>query len=171
MVRLGVLSRFLVVLVSAFVLLGSACAKPEPPRITPKEARVTAIGPQGIELLLLVEAVNPNRFTLTAQSFTGKATLDGKWEMGSVTIDKAIVLPPNVPTPIEVPMKLPWTDLRALTALAMSPRPVPYAVQGSAKIGGDRLNVDVPFGIVGTITREQIAAAAMKSLPGAFPPP
>jgi LEA14-like dessication related protein len=152
----------------------SACQKPEPPHITPKEARIVAVGPKGLEILLRVEATNPNRMTLSAQSFTGKAKLDGKWDMGSVTIAKPVVLPPNVPTMIDVPMTMPWTDLQALGALASAARPVPYVIDGTVAIGGESFNVNVPFAINGTITREQIAGAAIKalpSIPGLFPPP
>ncbi|HVH47597.1 MAG TPA: LEA type 2 family protein [Labilithrix sp.] len=146
-------------------LLSSACSKPEPPRLTPKEAQVTAVGPAGINVLLKMEATNPNRVTLSAQSVTGKAKLDGKWDMGTVTITKPVVLPPGVPTMIDVPMTLPWTDMKTLAALAAAPGPVPYVVEGTVTVGGERLNVDVPFTLSGTITREQIAGALLKSLP------
>lgn len=163
-------------LFSTLLLLvgGSACSKPEPPKIVPKEAKVTAIGPAGLEVLLKVEATNPNSITLSAQSFTGKAKLDGKHEMGTVTVNKPVTLPPNTPTMIDVPMTLPWTDAKVLASLVAVQRPVPYVVDGSVKVGGERLQVDVPFSLSGSITREQMVGAAVKSLPivpglGAFP--
>lgn len=156
----------LVFVLSVFVAAFVGCSKPEPPKITPKEARVTMVGPQGLELLVRVEATNPNSVTLSAQSMTGKAKLDGKWELGQVTIAKPIVLPPNnVPTMIDVPMTMPWTDVQALATLASQNRAIPYEIDGSVAIGGERLNVNVPFRMTGTITRDQIAAAALKSLP------
>lgn len=145
--------------------MSSGCQKPEPPQITPKEARVVAINPQGLELVLKVEAINPNRVTLSAQSFSGKAKLDGKWEMGAVTVTKPVVLPPNAPTVIDVPMTMPWRDMQSLAALAGTQRPVPYVVEGTVRIGGERINVDVPFSLSGTITREQVTNAALRSLP------
>ncbi len=151
------------VLFGAFAL--TACPKPAPPHITPKEARVVAIGPQGMDILLKVEATNPNSVTLSAQAITAKAKLDDRWDMGSVTVAKPVVLPPGSPTLIDVTMTLPWTDASALAALATTPGAVPYSVEGSARIGGERLNVDVPFGLTGTISREQIVNAAMKSMP------
>ena len=146
-------------------LLASACSKPEPPKLVPKEVKVTGVATTGLSLLLRMEATNPNRITLSAQSVTGKAKLDGKWDVGTVTIAKPIALPPNVPTIIDVPMTLPWTDMKALGALATAPGPVPYLVEGTVTVGGERLNVDLPFTLSGTITREQIANAALKSLP------
>jgi LEA14-like dessication related protein len=160
------MSRLLAALsIAGLLLVSSGCQKPAPPRITPKLARVEAITPQGLDILVQVEAVNPNRVTLSAQSFSGKAKLDGKWELGSVTVAKPVVLPPNVPTMIDVPMAMPWTDVKTLAALALAQHPVPYVVEGTVKIGGERLNVDVPFSLTGTITREQIANAALRSLP------
>jgi LEA14-like dessication related protein len=147
------------------LLIGGACSKPEPPKIVPKEARVTAIGPAGLEVLLKVEATNPNSITLSAQSFTGKAKLDGKYEMGTVTVDKPVTLPPNTPTMIDVPMTIPWTDAKVLASLVSVQRPVPYVVDGSVKVGGERLQVDVPFTLSGSITRDQMVGAAVKSLP------
>lgn len=153
-----------VVVASGVVLFG--CAKPEPPTVTPKEVRVVAVGSQGLELLLKMEALNPNKITLSCQSVTAKAKLDGKWDLGTVTIAKPIVLPPNnVPTMIDVPLTMPWSDVKTLGAIASANRPIPYAVDGTVSIGGERLNVDVPFHMEGTITREQITNAALKGLP------
>lgn len=144
----------------------SGCQKPAPPHITPKEARVVAVGAQGLEVALEVEATNPNGVTLSVQSVTARAKLDGRWDMGAVTIAKPIVLPPNAPAMIDVPLTMPWTDLNGLATLVSAPKPVPYSVEGSAKIGGEHLNVDVPFTLTGTISRDQLVGAAMKALPG-----
>jgi hypothetical protein len=141
------------------------CKKPVPPQIVPKAARATAISPAGLDLVIDVVATNPNSVTLSAQSVSAKATLAGKWELGTVRIDKPIALAPNVPTPLEVPMSMPWTDARALASLATAPGPVPYVVEGTVTVGGESLHVDLPFTLQGTLTREQIAAAAMKSIP------
>lgn len=143
----------------------SACSKPQPPTIVPKEARVAAISPAGIDLVLKVEATNPNSMTLSAQSFTGKAKLDGKWDLATVTISKPVVLPPREPTMIEVPLTMPWQDANALIAMSTAQKPVPYVVDGTVKVGGESLNIDIPYSVSGTISREQIAAAAMKSIP------
>src|SRR5689334_16719692 len=99
----------LVVVTCVLALVCAACKKPLPPKVTPKEARVTAVSARGIDVLVKVEATNPNSFTLSARSVTGKAKLDGRYDMATVTIDKPVVLPPNnAPTMIEAPMMLPW---------------------------------------------------------------
>ena len=43
---------------------------------------------------------------------------------------------------------------------------MPYTVDGTATVGGERLNVDVPFKLSGTMTPEQLQGALMKSLQG-----
>lgn len=163
--RSRVLTRRFLFAGLAGALLVSACSKPEPPRLEPKEVRVTAVGPAGFDILVRIEATNPNRVTLSAQSFTGKARLDGKWDLGSVTITKPVVLPPNAATMIDVPMTLPWTDVKALAALATATAPVPYVIDGTAAIGGETLSVSLPYSISGTLTREQVVGAALKALP------
>jgi LEA14-like dessication related protein len=153
----------------AGALLVSACSKPEPPKLTPKEVQVTAVGPTGLDVLVRMEALNPNRVTISTQTVTGKAKLDGKWDLGTVSITKPIVLPPNTPTTIDVPLRLPWTNMQTLAALASAPGPVPYVIEGTMTVGGDNIHLELPFSVSGTVTREQIAGAALKSLPTAIP--
>lgn len=160
-----VISRRVLFAGALAALFAGACSKPEPPKLVPKEARVTAIGPAGLSVLLRMEATNPNRVTLSAQSVTAKAKLDGRWDVGTVTITQPIVLPPSVPTMIDVPLAMPWADVTALGALATATRPVPYVVEGTVRVGGERLSVDLPFSLSGTITREELTSAALKALP------
>jgi LEA14-like dessication related protein len=147
------------------LLLSAACSTPEPPRLVPQEAAVTSVGAAGVGLVIKIQATNPNRFELSAQSVTGKATLAGKWQLGTVRIDTPVVLPGSATTTLDVPMTLPWTDMQTLATLASSPGPVPYVFDGTVTIGGGRLHVDLPFSVSGTITREQAAGALLNSLP------
>jgi hypothetical protein len=150
---------------AAFVLVSASCKKPEPPQITPKEAKVTALGPAGVTMQVKVDALNPNAYELTAQSITAHAKIDGKYELGAVTVPEAITLPPNKPTEITASMTMPWGDVQTLASLMGTPGAIPYSIEGTAKIGGEKLNVDVPFAATGTITRDQIVGAAVKGLP------
>lgn len=139
-----------------------ACSKPEPPKLVPKELQVTSLGPQGAGLLVRLEATNPNRVALSARSVTAKAKLDGKWELGTVTSTSPVVLPLGAPTNVDVAMLLPWNDLKAVSALALAAGPVPYTVEGTVNVGNEALNFDLPFSLSGTLTREQVIAAALK---------
>ena len=146
----------------------TACSKPEPPQLVPKEVRVAAVSPMGLDVVVKVEATNPNSIALSAQSFTGKAKLDGKYDLAMVTVNKPFSLPAKQATLLEVPMTLPWSDLSALSALAQTTKPIPYVVDGTVTVGGESLNVSLPYSVSGTIAREQIIAAAMKGIPS-FP--
>jgi LEA14-like dessication related protein len=142
-----------------------ACSKPEPPTIVPKEAKVTAVSPAGLDILVRVEATNPNSVTLSAQSFTGKAEVDGKYELATVVVNKAVSLPPKTPTMIDVPLNMPWADVNTLIAMSQAQRPIPYTVYGTVAVGGESINVNIPFSMSGTITRDQLVGAALKGIP------
>ena len=155
----------------AFALLAGValgCSKPEPPVITPKEAIVASVSLTGVDFLLHVEAFNPNRVDLSARSVTGKVMLDGKYDLGTVTIGQAVSLPAGARTMIDVPLATKWSDLGALAGLAGTNRSVPYTIDGVETVGGEHLNVDVPFHMTGTITHDQLVKATMRSVPG-FP--
>ena len=80
---------FLTAALAALVLVTASCKKPEPPTIIPKEAKVTAVGPAGVTMQVKVDAVNPNSYPLTAQSITARAKLDGKYDLGAVTVPES----------------------------------------------------------------------------------
>lgn len=142
-----------------------ACAKPEPPRLTPLSAKVTSISTQGIEVDLKIAAENPNGSALTARSLTATITLDGRFVLGTVTVPHRIQLPAHQKTILDVPVTSRWQDLSSVVSLATAGKDVPYKVDGTVELGGDTLNITVPFQVAGTITREQLAQAALNSLP------
>lgn len=144
----------------------TACSKPQPPTIVPKAVRVEGVSAAGVELVISVEATNPNSVTLSAQAFSGSAKIDGKYDLGTVTVSKPVTLPPRQATPLDVPLTLPWQDANTLIALAAAQKPsYPYVISGDVTIGGASINVRVPYSISGTITQQQIAAAAVRSIP------
>src|SRR5262249_19539226 len=131
-----------------------ACSKPEPPKLTPKQASVTGLTLTGVDLRLQVDAQNPNGFDLTTQSVTAKVMVDGKYDLGTYTTTSSMTLPAGQTVTIDVPVNVKWSDLTQMGALAASNRPIPYTVDGTAKIGSAKLNVDVPFHLDGKITQD-----------------
>ena len=150
---------------AAAALVLVACAKPEPPRLTPLSARVTAISTAGIDVEIKLEAENPNGSALTARSLTATITLDGRHVLGTVTVPHRISLPAHQKTTIDVPLSSKWQDLSALVNLATSGKDIPYTVDGSMDLGGDTLSLNVPFSVGGTVTRQQLTQAMLKSIP------
>ena len=152
----------------AFALVG--CAKPEPPVLTAKEATVVGVTAAGVDLRAQIEAFNPNKVDLSARSVTATLKLDGTYDIGTVTIERAIAIPAGARVMLDVPIAIKWSDLTPLVAVAAKNTDVPYQVVGTVNVGGERLNVDLPFKIDGVMTHDQIMKATLRSLPP-FPMP
>ena len=158
-------SRFARVLFTT-TIIACACSKPQPPQLTPKEAKVTSVDIGGFDLRVRMEAFNPNAVDLSVRSVVAKVLVDGNQDLGTVTASQPINLPANARTVIDVPLSVKWKSVGNLAAIAASKRPVNYTLDGTATVGGERLNVDVPFKMTGVITAEQLQQAGMKSLQG-----
>jgi LEA14-like dessication related protein len=152
-------------LAAATVLLASACQRPDPPILTPRSAKITAITPQGVDVLADLDVENPNGFALSARSVSAKVKLDGKYDVGSVKVASPLSIPAHKTAHLSVPLSFHWTTIAALGALAAAPQSVPYDVDGTVEIGGESLSVDLPFHVSGTLTHEQLVQAAVGSLP------
>ena len=146
-------------------LLVVSCSRPKPPTLTPQRVDVTAVGTAGISLLVQMAALNPNPIDLSARSVTAEVTLDGKNKLGTVTVPHPIDLPAKKWTRIDLPLSVAWADMSSLLVLATAGRSVPYAVDGTVSVGGDVLRAELPFHLTGEITREQLVAATINSLP------
>ena len=154
--------RFFALAVS--VLL-AGCFRPQTPQITVESAAVTSMTPEGMGMQIHADAYNPNTFDLTARSLTAKITCSGKYDMGTVTSSTPITLAAGKHTKLDVPLAVKWTDVPQLALLAATNAAVPYVVEGAVAVGGETLNVNVPFRLEGDFTHEQIVQAARKSLP------
>lgn len=152
-------------LFAAAALVLVACAKPDPPKITPLSAKITAITPLSIDVDLKIEAENPNASALSARSVTATITLDERYVVGTVTVPHPISLPAHQKTILDVPVSTRWKDLSGLATLAAAGKDIPYKVDGTVELGGDTLHLDVPFHMGGTITRQQLLQATLSSLP------
>ena len=150
-------------LLAALALTG--CSGPEPPTLTPVSGAITSVSPAGLGLRVKLEAENPNSFGLTTRDVTAKVTLDSRYDVGTITFRHALELPAKKRTALDIPVTVAWRDLVGLAGLAAAGRDVPYAVEGMVAIGGEKLNVDVPFRIAGTVTQKQLLQAAASSLP------
>ena len=158
----SVLALLLVALAVSIAIAG--CAKPKAPQLTPKEVAVTSVDVAGFDMQVKMDAFNPNGFPIAVRSIVAHVIVDGTQDLGTVTASQPITLPANAHTLIDVPMTVKWKGLGGLATLAQARKPVPYTLDGTATIGGESLNVDVPFKLQGQITPEQVQQAALKSL-------
>lgn len=152
----------------------SSCAKPEPPTVSPRAIRVASVGPTGIGLVLDLEVHNPNAFPLIARRVDGTLALgpSSGAELGRGDAELASSIPANGASSVAANLRIGWTNLAALFPFAVSNQPVPYTFRGNALVGGERLNVTVPFEIAGQLTAAELLDAGLKPLGApAAPPP
>jgi LEA14-like dessication related protein len=126
---------------------------------------VTAVGPAGMQMNVELGLDNPNTVDLSARSVTAKVVLDGKYPMSPVTVPHDFTLKAKDRSHLVVPMSLKWEDVSTLLALASTNRNVPYDIDGTVKLGGEVLSLDVPFHLRGELTREQLVQTTLNSLP------
>lgn len=146
--------------------LTCACSKPKPPTITPKSARVLSVGSGGVELAVTFDVENPNRFPLMVHAVDGSFALgtgDGA-ELGKAHAEPSASIPGNGTSTVTSKLSVGWTHLSALTPFLLSPTAVPYRFVGNAQLGGDSLNVTVPFTLNGELTRAQLLGVGLAGL-------
>jgi late embryogenesis abundant protein len=149
----------------ALAVAAASCKKPEPPKITPERVRVTSVGTNGLGLDVGLAVQNPNSIDLSARAVSAKATLDGKVEVGPVSVPKPFDFPAGKSTKLDVPVLLRWSDMAGIAGLAASNRDIPYVVDGTVELGGDMIHVEIPFRVGGTVTHQQLVDAALGALP------
>lgn len=140
----------------------SACSKPKPPTLTPRSAQVSAIKPDSVELSLVLAAHNPNSFPIVVNAVSASFELQDGTPLGSARSAASFTIPGQGDQDLPAKLDVRFGSLAALTPYALAAKAVPYRLRGSAQIGGDDLNVDVPFTIDGQLTPEQVMAASLR---------
>jgi LEA14-like dessication related protein len=139
-----------------------ACSRPKPPELTPRSAQVSAIKPDSVELALVLDAHNPNSFPLVANRVSATFELQDGTEIGRGESSAAFTIPAQGDAALSAKLDIRWTSLSALAPYALAAKPLPYRLRGSAQIGGENLNLDVPFRIDGQLTPEQVIQAGLR---------
>ena len=157
--------RWLPVVFAAFTL-ATACAKPKPPTLTPKSAQVRAVGPGGVDLAVTFDVANPNRFPLIVHAVDGSFLLGAGAgvELGKAHAEPASSIPAQGNSTVTSEIAIGWTNFAALTPFLLSPAAVPYRFDGNASVGGESLNVNLPFTLSGELTRAQLISAGLSGL-------
>jgi LEA14-like dessication related protein len=125
---------------------------PDPPVITPRGATVVSVSSSGIGLRVDISVRNTNRISLTAQTTDVRLTLAGR-DLGMTHITQPTELPSNVDVAMTLPVTAPWQDLPGILIATVLNENIPYHLDGVVRVGGERLNVDVPFQIDSTLPR------------------
>ncbi len=151
---------------AAALALAPACAKPQPPTITPKSAQVLAVGATGVTLAVTFDVANPNRFPLIVHAVDGRFSLGAGAgvELGKAHAEPASSIPAQGTSTVTSQIAVAWTNLTALTPFMLSPAAVPYRFDGNATLGGESLNLNLPFTLTGELTRAQLISAGLSGL-------
>src|SRR5882724_5739915 len=123
--------------------LTTACFKPKPVEITPQSLQLSSINPDGVGLTVVLDVHNPNGFPISASAVTAVIELQDGSELGQGSATPAFTIP-------------------AQGNAAVTAKPLPYRLRGSARIGGESLNVEVPFTISGQLTPDQVLQAGIR---------
>jgi LEA14-like dessication related protein len=148
-----------------FALALASCVKPTPPTVTPKALRVVTIRPTGLELQVELDVYNPNSFPLVVSSVEGVVELGGGVELGRARSSLDGRIPAKTTTPVSSRISVSWTNLPALSPFLLTDQPVEYRFRGTAAVGGERLNVNLPFELQGKLTRAELLQAGIAALP------
>jgi LEA14-like dessication related protein len=150
----------------AALLVLLACGKPELPTLTPVRVRVTSVSAAGIDVIVSLRATNPNRIDLPLRDLSGHVVINKTIDVGTVRVPVPVTLPANQTTDLDVPLSVEWQDLAVLAQLGALSGATPYTVDGDVGVGGDLVNVEVPYHLEGTVTQAQLLRVIKTSIPG-----
>jgi LEA14-like dessication related protein len=131
---------------------------------------VTTSTPTGVELAVELDVHNPNAFPLLVESVEGTLAIAGGAEVGRGTARPATDIPAQGSSAVTSQLTVPWSNVAALAPYALTAAPVPYTFEGRARVGGKRLNVEVPFTLRGELSREQLLQIGLQGLGGGAGP-
>jgi LEA14-like dessication related protein len=154
-------------LFAAVASLAVACA-PKAPRITPRSAEIRGATGAGLQMRIHLTAHNPNGVGLTVRSLDVRVFLAGR-DLGVSRVTRPTPLPPRQDVNVDGDVSVPWGDLPSLLMATALNEQIPYRLEGNARVGGERLNVEVPFRMESTMPRSVLTGAASNSVPG-MPP-
>jgi LEA14-like dessication related protein len=150
-------------------LFGVACSKPKPVQVTPQSVQLASVGPDGVGVSLSLNVHNPNRFPIIAQSVSATFELQDGSELGRGSATKAFTIPAEGDAQLPADLSMRWTNLGALTPYALAGKALPYRISGTARLGGESMNLDVPFSISGQLTPQQVLAAGLRGAAALVP--
>jgi LEA14-like dessication related protein len=137
------------------------CSRPKPVQLTLQSAQLSSISPSGVSVALTLDAHNPNSFPISASAVTASIQLENGSELGHGSSPASFQIPAEGDAALPAQLALQWTNLTLLAPYALSGRPLPYRIVGTAKVGSERLNMELPFSISGQLTREQVLNAGL----------
>jgi LEA14-like dessication related protein len=147
-----------------------ACQKPTPPKIISAQPTSVTVDARGVSLGMELQLENDNGVDIPVQSVQTNVVLDTV-TVGPASIAAPVTLAAHKTTPVPITVPLAWPDLGAVASAAAAGRDVKYTATGTVTLGGDLVNVTLPFQAMGTIAAKDLARGAVDLLPGLMPRP
>jgi LEA14-like dessication related protein len=156
-------SRRLLPLIGVGLIWLSGCIEPKSPVVTPQVTRVTAVMPSGLDLALTLRVDNPNDFPLAVHRVKGTVFIGQGKRLGESSAQPSQWIAAKQSGIVQSSLRVPWEQLPALSELVGRTQ-VPYRVVGDVTIGGESLNVTVPYEMSGQLSTQQLLAAGLRGL-------
>ncbi len=156
--------RFLRVLGVFWIACWFVACSPKMPTVTPQVARVLWVAPSGVRLAIEVDVHNPNSFPLMADAIEGVIEVGGGSVLGHGLSYPRGTIPPEGVSRVITQVDVQWSNLGALAPFLIGSGPVPYVFKGKARLGGEGLNIAVPFEVNGQLTRAELIGVGMRGL-------
>jgi len=171
MMRRSLLPCVLALALEALALEAVGCSKPKPVELAPRSVQVSAVKADGVQLALVLSVHNPNPFPILVNSVKASFELQDGTALGNAESASALSIPAKGDQDVAAQLDVHFSSLSALTPYALSGQALPYRVCGTARLGSEHLNLDLPFTIDGVLTPQQLAFAAMRGAQRFFSPP
>lgn len=149
------------ILVSA--ALASACARPQPPSVVPHVVRLSAVSATGLDLDVQLQVHNPNSFPLAAEAVNGTLYGARNQKLGQGSSHPGESIPADSMRLVASQVHIGWDNLMAVAPLLGAER-IPYEFRGDVTLGGESINVTLPFSFSGELTRTQLLEAGWRGL-------
>jgi LEA14-like dessication related protein len=143
------------------VLCAVACNKPQPPTVMPHMVRVVGVNSGGLDLDVQLSVHNPNSFPLSAQAVEGTLFVSRHLELGHGSSRQINSIPAGATSVVASLLRVSWADFSSIVPLLTSER-IPYEFNGDVTVGGETLNVKLPFTLTGELTRDELLQAGLR---------
>ncbi|HZU81676.1 MAG TPA: LEA type 2 family protein [Polyangiaceae bacterium] len=143
----------------------SACTKPQPPAITSVKPTSVTADARGLSIGMTLGMHNPNGVAIPLQAVDAHVTAGEGIDLGTVRVPEAVTLPAKGDADVPVSLPVTWNGVGQMAMLAASGRDIAYRAEGTVTLGGDLLNVTVPFTATGTIKQQDLAQGALRAMP------
>ncbi|HTV25229.1 MAG TPA: LEA type 2 family protein [Polyangiaceae bacterium] len=150
-------------LFGAVAAFGSACAKPQPPSVVPHVVKMSGVSAGGLDFDVELQVHNPNSFPLAAEAVSGTLYGARDQKLGQGTSHPREAIPADSTRLVSSQVHIGWENVTALAPL-LAAESIPYEFRGDVTLGGDSLNVTLPFSLSGELTRTQLLEAGWRGL-------